>query len=140
MPGEPQPAGRHVLLVDDEPAFLDELALYLRRRGWTVTNCATPCEVMAQLDLYAGITVVATDVRLGSLDGFELAGRIQRERQGHRAVAVVVMTGHGDLTKRERMDQSPGLPVLRKPLNLPVFLAALDAALARATRERAAEG
>lgn len=138
MPEEPHPADRHVLLVDDEPDFLDELALYLRRRGWTVTTSASPCEAMAQLDLHAGIAVVVTDIRIGSLDGFDLARRIVRERRGRQAIAVMVMTGHGKMEARSHGGAPPDLPILRKPLLLPDFLATLDAGLACARQARAA--
>lgn len=136
MPEEQPLADKHVLLVDDEHVFLEELALYLRRRGWTVTTSPTPCEAVAQLDRHAGIAVVVTDVRIGNLDGFDLARRIERERHGARAVAVVVMTGHGELAMRNTACPPPGPPVLRKPLALPAFLATLEAAFARAVQAR----
>lgn len=137
MPEEHHPADRHVLLVDDEPCFLVELGLYLRRRGWTVTTSQTPHEAQAQLDANTGITVVLTDVRLGNLDGFDLARRIRHERIGRRAVAVVVMTGHGELATVGNAAPPIELPILRKPLAVPHFLATLEAAFAKAQAARA---
>lgn len=138
MPEDSDAADKHVLLVDDEQAFLEELALYLRRRGWTVTTSATPCEAMVTLDRHAGIAVVVTDVRIGSHDGFDLARRIRSDRHGRRAVSVVVMTGHGELAAGTDTGLPPDQPVLRKPLALPGFLAALDAALTHAREARVA--
>lgn len=138
MAEQPDPAPRHVLLVDDEHEFLDELTLYLRRRGWTVTATHAPQEALAQLGMHADIAVVVTDVRMASLDGFQLARRIQREHAGSRAVTVVVVTGHGALMIKNDTEVPPDLPILRKPLVMSGFLATLDAALGRSRAARAA--
>ncbi len=141
MSPNPTPALRHVLLVDDEHAFVDALRLYLRRRGWTVTASHSPQEALAQLERHGDIAVVVTDVRLAAQDGLELARRIVRDCTGGRAVAVVVVTGHGELATGVSADPVPGPPVLRKPLGMPCFLETLEAALARAhDAGRTAEG
>lgn len=129
---------RHVLLVDDEHEFIDELALYLRRRGWTVTASNAPYEALAQLERHDDIDVVVTDVRMADLDGFQLARRIRCRHAGPRAVAVVVVTGHGELINQDEANAAEDLEILRKPLSMPCFLATLEAALDRSRAARAA--
>ena len=137
-PHEPGVPPRHVLLVDDEPEFLQELGPYLRARGWTVTTSPAPPEALVQLDTHADIAVVVTDVRIADRDGLELAHRILRERTGPTAVAVVVVTGHGELRGSNPSSAPMELPILYKPLAMGVFMATLDAAACRAHAARMA--
>lgn len=138
MPKRQPLADRHVLLVDDEPDFLDELRRYLRRRGWTVTATGTPGEALAQLNAHAGITVVVTDIRIGDLDGCDLATRILHEHCDRQAVSVMVVTGDGERAARSITDSPMDLPILHKPLAVPAFLEMLEAAHGRAKACRAA--
>ena len=92
-----------------------------------------------QLETHTDIAVVVTDVRIADRDGLELANRILRERTGPTAVAVVVVTGHGELRERNTTAAPIKLPILCKPLVMGDFMKALDAAICRARAARAAE-
>lgn len=138
MNPEPAQARRHVLLVDDEHDFVAELRLYLGRRGWAVTVSHSPQEALAQLKRHGDITVIVTDMRLAALDGLELARQVLREYNGQRAVAVLVVTGHGELAAQPGAPAPPALPILRKPLDMACFLTTLEAAVARAQDARRA--
>ena len=131
-------AARHVLLVDDEADFLAELKYYLGRRGWVVSTSDTPAGALARLEAHPDIAVMVTDVRLADLDGFALASQVQRTYTGCKAVAVMVVTGHGELAGRGCADTSVDLPILPKPLAMRPFVKLLEAALDRALTARAA--
>ena len=128
----------HVLLVDDEPEFLQELGSYLCKRGWTVSTSPSPSEALVQLDTHADIAVVVTDVRIANSNGFELAQRIRQERTGTMAVAVVVVTGHGDGSGEPSNPARQELTILRKPLAIDVFMTTLAAAMDSVRAERKA--
>lgn len=131
-------AAKHVLLVDDEADFLAELKYFLGRRGWVVSTSDTPAGALARLEAHPDIAVMVTDVRIADLDGFALAAEVQRDYTGHREVAVMVVTGHGELAGRANTATTDNLPILPKPLAMPNFIRLLEAALARALSARAA--
>lgn len=112
----------HLLIVDDEVAFTEALALYFRREGYAVTTAYTAAEARAayrRVDADA----VLLDVRLpdGSglevLDGFEAAHP-----------PVLVLTAYGDVPLAVDSMQRGACDFLTKP----VELSALGTAVRRA--------
>lgn len=71
-----------VLLVDDQPLFLELTAEALRRRGILVAACESFDKAVA-VTQRAGFDVGCIDVRLGEgKNGFDLARELRRERPG----------------------------------------------------------
>jgi DNA-binding NtrC family response regulator len=79
-----------VLLVDDEPAWLDALRFTLERAG--VTNVVTCAESARAPELVAGrdVGLVLLDLTMPPPSGEELLARLQAE---HPGVAVIVVSG-----------------------------------------------
>jgi len=80
-----------VLLVEDDPAARQGLALALRRLGYQVRLAGTG---EAALDGAgdAPVDVVVLDVMLPGLDGFEVCRRLRRDSD----VPVIMLTARGD--------------------------------------------
>lgn len=82
----------HIALIDDDPAVLDSLKLYLERQGSTVA-----CFVSADAFLGAkdeGFDCVVSDVRMPGLSGLDLVRDFTAEG---RITPVILITGHGDV-------------------------------------------
>jgi two-component system response regulator FixJ len=82
----------HVALIDDDPAVLDSLKLYLERQGIAVTCFASADAFVGCTD--EGFDCVVADVRMPGLSGLDLVRRFGA--QG-RATPVILITGHGDI-------------------------------------------
>ena len=83
----------HVALIDDDPAVLDSLTLYLERQAVAVTCFATAEDFIATRQGLPFDCVIA-DVRMPGLSGIDLVRRFTEEG---RITPIVLITGHGDI-------------------------------------------
>ncbi|WPB87206.1 response regulator [Sediminicoccus rosea] len=121
-----------LLLVEDEPHILREMARALSRRWSPVLQAGSAQEAMALLTAHPEIAVLVTDIRMPGENGLELAMRALAGRGAADALEVVLISGHA--MPRDLDDLAPGgrLEFVQKPFRL----AELDAAVTRA-HERA---
>lgn len=83
----------NVLLVDDEPDFLETTCKRMKRRGYSVKTAAS-CEA-AFRELQTGWPqVVILDVMLPDKDGILCLKEI---KQAWPAIAVILLTGHASM-------------------------------------------
>ena len=119
-----------VLVVDDEVELATEIEFYLTVIGWQVRTRSSGAAALAVLAEDSDISVVVTDVRMPGMDGLELAAKIDELRGGERAVAVVLLTGHGPFDAAVTVMPSNVVEFLQKPVpmnDLVVVLARADA-------------
>jgi two-component system response regulator FixJ len=83
----------HVALIDDDPAVLDSLGLYLERQGMRVERFPTADVFIRSADA-ARYDCIVADVRMPGLSGLELVRRYAGERC---ATPIILITGHGDI-------------------------------------------
>ena len=100
--GPAAPPGARVLLVDDDPGFLQVARLQLELEGHAVL---TSGDGLAALDLARRELpdVVFLDLALPGLDGFELLTRLKAE-ESTRSIPVYVVSGRceRDVIERSR--------------------------------------
>jgi DNA-binding NtrC family response regulator len=87
-------SGISVLLVDDEPAFVDVLTKRLSRRMLEVSSASSGREALAVL-AERPVDVVLLDLKMPEWDGLTVLSRI---KQTWPLVEVILLTGHADLT------------------------------------------
>lgn len=104
-------AVRSVVLVDDDPGFVETFGALLRHEGYCVRIALTATEARDYLSTHTP-DVLITDVRLGSQNGWQLA-KFARTRQPD--LRVIVVTGCADHLDAETEYWS--LPVFLKPFN-----------------------
>jgi DNA-binding NtrC family response regulator len=103
-----------VLLVDDEPEFLEPTAARLTRRGLV---CATATSGEAALAAVAAGTYdcAIVDVRMPGMDGLELLRRLRREAPD---LKVVLLTGHASVELGVQGMELGAFEYLLKPVEL----------------------
>ncbi len=101
-----------ILLIDDNEAVLDSMALLLLREGHTVSTAPDGRQGLARLEAGEAVDLVLTDFDLPDISGMEVVREV-RSRWPHARVGI--MTGMlGELPKqREPVDV-----LFRKPVNL----------------------
>ena len=67
-------AGRKILLVDDEEALLELMAVYLAHLGYEVQSCGSAQEALASFGCHpSGYALLIADVTMPGIGGPELA-------------------------------------------------------------------
>ena len=126
-----------LLLIDDDAATLEVMVGAFERRGIPVLACADSRAVTDALAHDTAIGAIVTDLRMPGVDGFEVLRRARAWGDAHGApVPVFVVTGHGTTEEEQRALALGATLFLRKPLDLPVLLGHVRAALARPQESR----
>src|SRR6185503_12966960 len=83
-----------VFVVDDDASVRKAVSRLLGSHGFAVEGFASARDFMAHGDLPVGPSCLVLDVRMPELDGLGLQERIRRAGLD---VAIVFLTGHGDV-------------------------------------------
>ena len=132
-PREPLPAGRRILLVDDNRDGAESLALALRLQGHAV-EVAYDGESGFELAQKSEPQIVLVDLGLPGIDGHELSRRIREAAWGKQMV-LVALTGWAQEDDRRRSAQAGLDAHLTKPID-PEQLSAELHAIERARKAR----
>ncbi|MEW5984728.1 MAG: response regulator [Acidobacteriota bacterium] len=111
-------ADLRLLLVDDEPDFLEPLCTRLTRRRVACATAASGEEALQALaDSRFDCAVV--DVKMPGMDGLELLRRIRRD---HPGTPVVLLTGHASVEMGVQGMELGAFDYLLKPVDLDELL------------------
>jgi CheY-like chemotaxis protein len=116
------PAGRPVLVVEDDAGIRGYLVEILEQHGYDVVAAASGEEALQRL---AGrkARLAVLDVGLPGMDGFAVAEQLGPD------TPVIVVTGDPLRAKVRAFGRTPAPTILAKPLNPDLFEAAVQAAL-----------
>lgn len=114
-----------VLLVDDDPALSELLAIRLESHGFDVTLASSGHAALRQL-ANGPVDVVITDLRMEHMDGLALNQKLQAQYPG---LPVVMMTAHGSIPDAVDAIEQGITAFITKPINSEELLAAIDKAL-----------
>ena len=116
-----------ICIVDDDADVRDSLEMLLRRSDFSVRSYGSAREF-----LDAGAppekTCVLADVRMPEMDGLALQREIGRRWPG---LAVIIMTGHGDIPMAVKAMRAGAIDFLEKPFEKPALIEAIRRALAQ---------
>jgi FixJ family two-component response regulator len=121
-----------VFLVDDDPAVLKSLSRLLRSAGLAVVTFSSPREFLERHDPQAPGCVVL-DVAMPGLNGLELQQALIA--RGHE-LAIIFLTGHGDIPMSVRAMKSGAVDFLTKPVHDADLLKAVHVAFERDRLQR----
>ena len=88
-----------VLIVDDHPSFRATARAVLEAEGFTVVGVAVDGESAIEAVAALRPDVVLLDVQLPDIDGFEVATRIAKVRNGGGAGPLIVLTSSREVTE-----------------------------------------
>jgi len=100
-----------ILLVDDDPAILEVLAVRLTSEGCTVVTASSGEEALA-LATTSPPDAVVSDLRMAEMSGLDLLEALHRRWP---ALPVIILTAHGDISSAVRAIRSGAFDFLEKP-------------------------
>ncbi|HET7806694.1 MAG TPA: response regulator [Pseudolabrys sp.] len=127
----------HVALIDDDPAVLDSLALYLKRQAIAVT-CFDTADAFIATGQNLPFDCVVADVRMPGLSGIDLVRRFGEEGS---AMPIILITGHGDIDMAVAAIKLGAFDFIEKPFDESRLLESIRSATSDASaRQRTAAG
>lgn len=116
-----------VYLVDDDPGVLKALSRLLRTEGWSVSAFASAQAFLDALPQDA-LGCVVLDLAMPGMDGRALHNELVARGS---VLAVIFLTGHGDLATGIAAMKTGAVDFLSKPVNDAQLLAAVRTAVER---------
>jgi len=120
--------GVSLFIVDDDPSVRTSLTRLLRAEGAEPLCFATAEEFLDHLPSVSGPCCALLDIGLPGKSGLDLHARLQAVRP---EVAVVFLTGHGDVPGAVASMKRGAVDFLLKPVEAATLLAALTRAIER---------
>jgi DNA-binding response OmpR family regulator len=120
-----------VLLIDDEPQFVEVLAERLEARGFSVQTALTGDEGLAKLQEQEA-DVVILDVQMPGMDGVETLREIKRIKP---LVEVIMLTGHATIESGIQGLKLGAYDYLMKPTDTEDLVAKMLRAYARKSEQ-----
>lgn len=121
-------ANERILVVEDDPAVADLIALYLKRSGYDVAACVASGEAALAEAARARPDLALMDIELpGELDGVQTAGQLRARFN----VPVVFLTGLADDETLKRSQGAQAFGYLLKPFRQEDLKASIDLALSK---------
>jgi two-component system response regulator FixJ len=117
-----------VFIVDDDDAVRDSLGGLLESHGFSIVKFPSALHFLARCDRTASGCLLA-DVRMPDMDGLELQEKVAADFPD---LAVVIMTGHGDVPIAVRAMKAGAIDFLEKPFLEDVFIETIQRALEHA--------
>ena len=90
-----------VLLVDDEPDFVESMSLWLEAKGYSV-SVASSGEKAIQIVKEQPLHIVFLDIKMPVMDGIETLRRI---REFNQTLPVIVITAYADEEKLVKLQE-----------------------------------
>lgn len=122
-----------VYLVDDEPELRRALERVLRTEGFAVESCGSATEFLAGLGPRT-VGCAVLDLSMPDLDGLAVQ---QRLLETEATLAVVFLTGRGDIPSSVRAMKAGAVDFLTKPVKAADLAAAVRTAMAQAEARHA---
>jgi DNA-binding NtrC family response regulator len=131
----------HILIVDDEPGFLEELTEALKAAGWHVECATNASTALEKLKADRNLTVLLSDLKMPGADGLSLARRVCDQWAASNPTEVVLLTADGTDADIAEAALIGVFDFLAKPISLKSLLDSTERAYqsARDRRLRAAE-
>lgn len=122
---------RRVLVVEDEAAIREVIALNLRMAGYDVTEAGSAEAALAAIDTSAPFDVAVLDIILPGMNGFSLCENIRRDSD---SIGIIMLSA-----KSQEDDKIRGLSIgaddyMTKPFSVSELLARVDALCRRVVR------
>src|SRR5215831_2411201 len=115
-----------ILIVDDARSALRALEVILKREGYTVLTAASGTEGLASIEQHE-VDLLLCDVKMPKMDGLTVLRQVKAQDAG---LAVVMMSGHGDISTAVSAMKEGAFDYLVKPFGEDEVLRVVQKALA----------
>jgi DNA-binding NtrC family response regulator len=126
-------SAKNVLIVDDDPATLEFMQLYVESEGYEVATAGTGEEAL-QLAASRRFHISLTDLQLPDLDGIEL---VKRLREVSPDTEIIMVSGYGSVTRAVEATKAGAFYFVEKPVAFEELTLLMEKALER--RQQAQE-
>jgi two-component system, LuxR family, response regulator FixJ len=120
-----------IALIDDDPAVLDALRLYLEQHGINPTAFCTAQEFLSIVDTFVQFDCVVSDVRMPGMSGLELVQHFNTLGLGR---PIILITGHGDIDMAVSAMKIGAFDFLEKPFDEARLLVSIQNAVGQNRR------
>lgn len=118
-PFRPRRRRKRVLIVDDDPQFVEILEFHLADRGYSFLSLMNGRQAV-RIAREQSFDVVLLDVGLRDISGYQVARDIS-EALGDRCPKIVIVTGREVAKERSLVLLSGATAILQKPLDFHEF-------------------
>src|SRR5262245_3662835 len=133
QPATALPPFATVFVVDDDPSVRRSLARRFKSANYPVEVFATATEFLASGRHRQSPACLVLDVRLPGLTGMDLQERLAAVRS---TLAIVFITGHGDIPTSVQAMKGGAVDFLEKPFDDAQLLKAVNKAVAKSERDQ----
>jgi len=119
----------HIALIDDDPAILDSLRLYLERNGVRTSCFSAAEEFLATIKARSLFDCVVADVRMPGLSGIDL---VRETISLGNAIPIILITAFGEVEMAVAAIKLGAFDFLEKPFDEKRLLKSIQDALGRA--------
>jgi two-component system response regulator FixJ len=123
---------QHVFIVDDDEAVRESLAALLESHGFSAFTFPSALHFLAHSDRRVAGCLLS-DVRMPEMDGLELQEKVAAKFPD---LAVVIITGHGDVPLAVRAMKAGATDFIEKPFTEDVIIDAVRRALQQAAQSK----
>jgi len=123
---------RKILVVEDEDAIREVVALNLRNAGYDVTEAASGEQALAVFSPAAGFDVAVLDIMLPGMNGFSLCETIRRASS---AIGIIMLSARTLETDKIRGLSIGADDYMTKPFSVSELLARVGALVRRVGRQ-----
>src|SRR5437588_747051 len=116
-----------ILVIEDDPVARADLKARLEANGYIVAQAADAASALTVVNRERP-DLILLDLGLPAGDGFLVLERL-RKIEAFATIPVLVITGRADPETRKRVEAMGLAPVLTKPVDTDVLLAAIRAGL-----------
>ncbi len=127
-----------ILIVDDDPLFLQMIELYLKRQGYEIVTALSGRDgLKAARQEKPGVIIL--DVMMPDLSGYEVC-RLLRQEEATAEIPILMLTAKSRLADKIEGFRAGTDDYLTKPAELVELLARVQALLARSGQNEQSEG
>ena len=83
-----------LIIVDDEPEFVEELASYLTSKGFPCETSLDANDALKKIVKTPEIAIVITDIHMPGIDGLEMVKYLHNFLPPNRHLKFIIVTGH----------------------------------------------
>jgi len=114
-----------ILVVDDDPFILQEIALHLMGAGYRVDTAGSAVQALEKMDSFHP-KIVLTDWIMEGMDGLELCRQL-RQRKNGRLLYIILLTSHDGEDSLVKAFDAGSDDYIPKPVSPRILLARVQA-------------